>query len=254
MITLTTDFGNKDHYVATIKGILYKNDINLKIVDISHDIPTGNIMSAAYIISTILPFYPPNTFHIVDVGSFETNQSKYIFFNYKDQFIFCPDNGIFTLINETSNPKPFLLDIEENTYPTFTLLNHIDQILDLYKHTNLALAPYQPFEQYQEKNWLTPTYTDDHIIGHIIHFDNYGNLHTNIEKAEFDKVANDRNFTIIVKGSKINKVNDNFIDSTSGEEIYFFGFNGFLQLGMKNSNAGHYMGIQQTENITIIFK
>ena len=69
IITLTTDLGLADHYVASIKGQLYSHLSNVQIVDISHDVQPFNIGEAAYYINNVIEDFPEGTIHFIGVDS-----------------------------------------------------------------------------------------------------------------------------------------------------------------------------------------
>ena len=74
IITLTTDFGLKDHFVGALKGSIYKELADAKIVDISHDISPFNIQECAYILENSYKSFPEGTIHIVGVDSEPTKE------------------------------------------------------------------------------------------------------------------------------------------------------------------------------------
>ena len=89
IITLITDFGNKDHFVAKIKGDIYSNYNEAKIVDVSNNVSPFNIMEAAYILENSYKSFPDKTVHIIDVDSEKTAEKKHIIV-YLDNHFFKP--------------------------------------------------------------------------------------------------------------------------------------------------------------------
>ena len=105
IITLITDFGNKDHFVAKIKGEIYSNYDNAKIVDISNDVSPFNIMEAAYILENAYKSFPDKTVHIIDVDSEKTLEKKHIVMYLDNHFFISSDNGILSILCQNINPE-----------------------------------------------------------------------------------------------------------------------------------------------------
>ncbi|RLD84859.1 MAG: hypothetical protein DRJ07_04410, partial [Bacteroidetes bacterium] len=98
IITLTTDFGTKDHFVGAVKGAIYSELQDVKIVDITHQISPFSINEAAYILKNAYQNYPEGTIHIIGVDSEISIENKPIAIQLEKQFFICCDNGILSMI------------------------------------------------------------------------------------------------------------------------------------------------------------
>ena len=98
VITLTTDFGNKDHYVGSVKGALFKELDNVNIVDISHNISPFNIVEAAYIIENSYKNFPDGSIHIIGIDSEKTIEQSHLVIKLDNHFFICANNGIMSLL------------------------------------------------------------------------------------------------------------------------------------------------------------
>ena len=128
IITLTSDFGYRDHSVATLKGKLLSTDLGLNLVDITHDIAPYDIEEAAYIFRAAYASFPKATIHIISVFEFYNGHNRLIFFNKDGHWFIGPDNGLFSLVF----PEPpkgvysLQLDIDE----PFPIQNTFSRILE----------------------------------------------------------------------------------------------------------------------------
>ena len=93
VITLITDFGTKDHYVGSVKGALYSELNDLRIVDISHSISPFNIIEAAYIIENSYKNFPIGSIHIIGVDSEKTPEQNHLVIKLDGHYFICADNG-----------------------------------------------------------------------------------------------------------------------------------------------------------------
>mgnify|MGYP001287406374 FL=1 len=98
LITLTSDMGLKDYYVASIKGAIYSQLPQVNIVDISHDIPAFDIIHASFVIKNTFKQFPKNTVHIIGIDSEINDDTDHIIVQNYDQYFIGTDNGIFSLI------------------------------------------------------------------------------------------------------------------------------------------------------------
>ena len=119
VITLTSDYGIKDHYAGSIKGALFSELINPNIVDISHQISPFNIVEAAYIIENSYKDFPENSIHIIGVDSEKTPEQKHIVVKLDGHYFICADNGILSLLTNKINAEKI---IEINFLQTSQLL------------------------------------------------------------------------------------------------------------------------------------
>ena len=98
IITLTTDFGEKDHFAGAIKGTIYTELNDVRIVDISHSVSPFNISEAAYIIQNAYSCFPKGTIHIIGIDSELNKGNKHIAVKLDDHFFVCANNGIMSMI------------------------------------------------------------------------------------------------------------------------------------------------------------
>ena len=104
IITLTTDYGNKDYSVSSLKAKLISEIDDINIVDISHDISPFNLAEAGYVLEGAFAEFPKGTIHILSVDSELTPENKHIAIMYEGSFFIGADNGVFSLIFRDKKP------------------------------------------------------------------------------------------------------------------------------------------------------
>jgi len=97
LVTLTTDFGHRDPYVAAMKGVLHQRCPAVHIEDLSHDLAPQDLIEAALFVEAAMPYYPPGTFHIVVVDPGVGTARRPLALKADGQYFICPDNGLMTL-------------------------------------------------------------------------------------------------------------------------------------------------------------
>ena len=109
IITLITDFGYKDHFVAKIKGQIYKKSSDaidkVNIVDISHEVTPFNIMEAAYILQNSFINFPNGTIHIIDVDSEKNIENSHIAMVFDNHYFISANNGILSILSQNKKAE-----------------------------------------------------------------------------------------------------------------------------------------------------
>jgi S-adenosylmethionine hydrolase len=273
IITLTTDFGLKDHSVATVKGAILNILPQAHIVDISHLVAPFNIIEAAYIIRNAYKSFPKGSIHIIGVDAEYTPENKHIALELDEHYFIGADNGIMSLVASQIKPKQIVeIDIHKSVQTSFTLLD-----VFVYVATHLAKGGKldvigRKIKDIKHLKYIQPQVSDqeDQIIGHVIYIDNFGNLVTNVTKHLFDSLQNDRKFTITARNIKFNRLYKSYSDAvdftkdaedrqSSGKKIALFNSADFIELSLYKSNpqksggASSLFGVQLMDTINIKF-
>jgi len=274
IITLITDFGNKDHFVAKIKGEIYSNYDNAKIVDISNNVSPFNIMEAAYILENTYKSFPDKTVHIIDVDSEKTLEKKHIVMYLDNHFFISSDNGILSILCQNINPEKIYEIIIHDE------LDKIDSSTKIFSKVACHLAkggkPELIGKEINEikpvKN-LKPFINEDssQIISSVIYIDNFGNVITNLKKNVFDEIRKGRSFEISVRNYKFKKIYNKYTDivnyeipinqrNDEGKGLVVFNSSDLLQISIYRSNpqnvgtASSLMGLKIYDSVTISFE
>jgi len=273
LITLTSDFGEKDHFVGAIKGAIYCELPEIKIVDISHFISPFNILESAYIIQNAYKSFPKGSIHIIGVDSELNPENKHIAVKLDDHYFICANNGIMSMLcNEVTPDKIVEINIHDIIQSSFPVLDvfvkvacHIARggTLEVIGKTIDSIKPIKnlvPFIN-EEKN---------QIIGSVIYIDNYGNVVTNIKQSFFDNIQKGRDFEISARNHKFKAVFSKYSDIVNfetpedkrhveGKGLVVFNSGGFLEIAVYRSNpntvgsASTLMGLNMMDTVTVNF-
>ncbi|MCC7331204.1 MAG: SAM-dependent chlorinase/fluorinase [Flavobacteriales bacterium] len=256
IITLTTDFGTIDHYVASIKGTILKLVPEVTIVDITHDIPLSDIIRTAHIIRNCYQDFPDGTIHIIGVEpQNEKHNSHVVVYNHKQYFI-CPDNGILSLIFDTPPEKAFEISIQQEAD------KECFPVKDIYVKAACNLAKREPIEvigkpksELNRKINFAPTNTANSIQGMISYIDHYGNLHSNIHESLFKSVGKNRPFGIFLKSrtADVKILSKRYTDVEKSGVLALFNSSGYLEIAMRNGNLNKLSGLKTMEKFDILF-
>src|SRR5687768_719553 len=252
IITLLTDSGESDHYVAAIKAKIISVNPGIPVVDISHSIKPGDIGHAAFVLRSVFKDFPKGTVHLVGVDSTANKGDAFIAMQLEDHFFVGPDNGIFGLISE--KPHQQLIELVPETSTTFPER-------DIFAFAAASLATGKPISQLGK---TLPAFrkmidrqvkaTKKQISGTVIRVDHFGNLITNIPKAAFDTLSRGKAFTIQFGGEKFRRIHTQYNQAEEGECFLVFNSLGFLEIGINKGNASELLGLSYDSTVNIIFE
>lgn len=271
IITLTTDFGEKDHFAGAIKGAIYSQFPDVKIVDISHSISPFNCAEAAYIIQNAYNSFPKGTIHIIGIDSEINPENKHIAVELDEHYFICANNGIMSMIaNEISPSKLVEINIHNKTATSFPVLDIFVKVACHIARGGTLEIIGKPINEIKPIKNLVPYVNDERtqIIGSIIYIDNYGNVVTNIKKTFFEKLEKGRPYEISARHNKFKKINNKFSDivnfeipeekrNDEGRGLAVFNSSGYLEIAIykstRQSNASTLMGLGLRDTVTINF-
>ena len=273
IITLTTDYGNKDYSVGSLKAKLISSIDNIKIVDISHDISPFNLAEAGYVLEGAFRDFPEGTIHILSVDSELTPENKHIAIMYEGSFFIGANNGVFSLIFRDKRPDQI---VEINLHSNFNSDISADELFvkvasHIYRSGPLNVVGTE-LKTIKEITNLRPVINKEmnQILGSVIYIDNYGNVVTNITEKLFKEVSKTRAFTINARNVKFSKIHKNYSDAIDfnlekkdreedDKKIALFNNLGYLQLSIYRSNpqtvgsASTLFGLNYRDAVSIHF-
>lgn len=256
IITLTTDYGLRDFNVASIKGSIYKDFPEAKIVDISHDVPKFDIKQAAFILRNAYPHFPKGTIHIMGVLPNETLEIAHVVVMYEDQYFVGADNGIFSLLFDVVPDKIMQLNIASSLDDSFGPARDVfaKAACHIARGGTLEVIG-RPKEGVLQKQMFRPIVFENAIRGYVIYIDHFGNAITNISDLVFKDVGRGRPFKISfrVPGYEIRELSKKYIDVPPGERLALFGITSFLEVAIHVGNASELLGLKLNDMVTVEF-
>ncbi|MBS1600748.1 MAG: SAM-dependent chlorinase/fluorinase [Bacteroidetes bacterium] len=246
LLTLTSDFGQQDYLAGAVKGQLHQINPEFNITDISHHLTPFNYPQAAYICRNSIKNFPPYTYHIIMVNLFEQKPEHLLLAYHNEQYIFCADNGLLTMILETKPEIVIGLDLDKNSIKNTLYCTRVigHAINDIIQGKSLMQIG-QPDIAYTEKNSLRPLLGDNWIEGQIIFIDNFENVVVNITRDNFEEQRKGRSFRIVFKRDEmIDKISETYADVPEGEKLAIFNSAGYLEIAINKGNAAGLFGLQ----------
>jgi Uncharacterized conserved protein len=250
-VTLTTDFGEKDYYVALLKGHLLGAVPQLNIVDISHQIAPQDIMGGALFVKATYHHFPKETIHVVAINTFYAKGSRLIIFRCHDHYFIGPDNGIFSLILPDMDEADIFVLADQELKDIYEIIAQGVQGLSVNSPLKLLGTPATRFDR---KIQLQPVVNGDQIRATIVHVDHFGNVIVNLTKETFERIRKRRNFMIFYQlKDPITRLSKKYNDVQIGDVCAFFNNIDLLEIAVHMGNAHELLSLNKNETIQIDF-
>jgi S-adenosylmethionine hydrolase len=237
IITLLTDFGSADGYLAEVKGTLLSLAPGTQLVDITHDVPPGDIADAAYAIGRSWRRFPEGTIHLCVVDPGVGTARRGIAVGAGGQFFVGPDNGLFSDVYSARPPITVVsLQTVPGAGPTF-------HGRDVFAPAAAAIATGKPIATLgaaiQDPVKLPAPKLQrrgSDLVGEVIHVDRFGTLITNIPAG---RLATDAAVRLGVYDLPLRTT---FADVPPGDPVAFIGSGGTLEIAVRNGRADVVLG------------
>ena len=273
IITLTTDFGHKDHFVGAIKGTIYKELSDAKIVDISHSIAPFNIQECAYILKNSYKNFPDGSIHIVGVDSELTPENQHIAVLVDNHYFIMANNGVIGLIiSEIVPEKVVEIQLPNSIDSSFPEMDVFVKAASHIARGGKLEVIGKPFKDLKDLREFNPRISDDGktISGSVIYIDNYGNVVTNIQENIFKTIGKGRPFELHARNKKIKNIHKKYSDiinydldksqrKSPGELLALFNSSGYVEIAIYKSDlntvggASTLLGLDYRDTVIISF-
>jgi len=252
IVTITSDFGLTDYYVAMLKGAILSQNAQVNIVDINHNVKNYDIVQGAFVLKNAYTSFPEGTIHVISVNNFYSKQKSFLAVRHDGHFFIGPDNGIFTLLFEEKPDSIYELDyLELSTFPLKEVFARaVGHITSGKPFNEIGL----PVDEIVERISLQPIISQNQIKGSVIHIDNYENIIVNINRELFERVQNKRKYAISFKRNKpITKLWNQYYDVPVGEPICLFNSADYLEIAINMGKASSLLGLTIEDTVQIDF-
>jgi len=242
IITLTTDFGTRDAYVAAMKGVILTINPAARIVDISHEVTPGHISEAAYLLREVLPCFPVGTIHTVVVDPGVGGPRRGLVVKTPDGFCVGPDNGVLApaLKNGAQTLAYELLNTVFFRQPVSATFHGRDIFAPTAGHLSLGCLPADLGPRVHDPvilPSLEPLVQAGRVAGRIVHIDRFGNLITNIHRRHLAQLASTAERLVRCGRWSVSGLARTYSDGVEGQLLALVGSSGFLEIAVNRGQA-----------------
>ena len=256
IITLLTDFGLKDPYVASMKGVILSINPKCTLVDITHQVNSHDIKEGAFILGQTYSNFPKGTIHLSVVDPGVGSARKPILIVTKNYFFVGPDNGLFTIALKAetvkqavvlTNQKFFLSEISSTFHGR-------DIFASVAAYLSLGVKPesFGPLiKSWHEIPFPDPAMKQGRLIGEIVHVDAFGNLVSNIDRKGLLHFSKGRRFVIKIGKRTMRGLKKGYWEGKKDEPMALIGSGGYLEISVREGNAQKALKIKKGDPIQL---
>ena len=239
IITLLTDFGTTDSYVAEMKGVILSTAPTTIVVDVSHGVSPGDIRSAAYILGRTWQRFPDGTIHIVVIDPGVGSPRAALALHARGHYFTGPDNGVLTPVLKDTEVEAVTLSAPESASPTF-------HGRDLFAPAAAGLANGTSLTSLgpafgsipQRLAYTVPHYEGKSVVGEVVYIDRFGSLITNLTTELVPNYA-----TLEVEDLDLGPLKRTFEDVSNGGLLAYVGSGGTVEIAVRNGSAARRLGV-----------
>jgi S-adenosylmethionine hydrolase len=252
-IRLTTDFGSRDWFVGTIRGVILGINPRANIIDLTHEIPPGDIRAGAFALMASSPYFPKGTVHTAVVDPGVGSARKAIAVQTDSGFFVGPDNGVLSFalsrqkvlsICRLDDERYFLQPVSRTFHGRdifAPVTAHLSRGLSIRK-----LGPAQ--EDFVRLPWHEPRQGRNSIEGEIIYIDRFGNAITNIESASL-RVR--KQYTVFWGRKLLGPVKLFYQSVALGETVVVPGSTGYLEICVNGGSAEKELKLRVGSEVSV---
>lgn len=257
LITLTTDFGCKDPYVAIMKGVILSITPRANIIDITHDIPPFNVVAAAHVLRSICPWFPSGTIHVVVVDPGVGTDRRILLARNADHLFLVPDNGVITYAHRDRAMQ--VVRIVENRHLFLSRVSNTFHGRDIFApvaaHLAQGLKPDRVGRLTDVLQLLPPDLADltiraDEVNGRVVYSDRFGNLVTNIHVRDLGPLLQPSRRAQVYLGEKwIGPILRCYGDAPPLTPLALIGSHDFIEIAVNQGSAAETFGTNDPVHI-----
>lgn len=259
LITLLTDFGDRDSFVASMKGVILTINPHATLVDLSHHVPPHSVEDAAYLLKSCYRYFPEGTVHVAVVDPGVGSARRAITVKSARYFFLAPDNGVLSDIFDDEQPVE-VREINQRKFRRESPGRTFDG-RDLFAPAAARLAKQEPFESYgpvigdyQTFPIAQPHWEQATLVGEIVYVDRFGNLISNLTQQHLEEVrtvAKGRQLSILIGKRIIEGLVESYSEGMAEKPSALINSDGKLEVFLKESSAADLLQVGRGARIEV---
>jgi S-adenosyl-L-methionine hydrolase (adenosine-forming) len=247
-VALLTDFGTHDHYAGTLKAVVLTLCPDATLVDITHDVPPHDVLTAALELAACYKYFPAGTIFLVVVDPGVGSARRGLAAEAGDYRFVAPDNGVLSLVFQEATPRR-VVDLTERRYARATVSRTFEgrdrfapAAAWLARGVELT-AMGRPVPRWTDLDVPRPAADGARLTGQVLRVDRFGNLVTNIDRHTFDRFRQHAAIQIAVDAHAVDRLVTTYAEAEPGTLCALFGSTDHLEVALNGDSAALALGL-----------
>jgi S-adenosyl-L-methionine hydrolase (adenosine-forming) len=258
VVAFLTDFGTRDHYAGTMKGVVLSICPEATLVDVSHDVPPHDVLTASLELAACYRFFPAGTVFLVVVDPGVGSSRRPLAAEAGDYRFVAPDNGVLSAVFKDAPPKR-VVELTERRFARPTVSRTFegrDRFAPaagwIAKGTELK-ALGRSVSDYVRLTIPDPSVTDHDVRGEVLRVDRFGNLITNIDRRSFDRLGRPGEAAIEIRAGEhlVGRLVSTYSEIAQGEVCSLFGSTDHLEIAANSASAANTLALGRGAAVTV---
>jgi S-adenosylmethionine hydrolase len=261
VIALLTDFGVRDHYAGTMKGVILGICPDVTLVDISHEVPPHDVLAGALELAASYRYFPVGTIFVAVVDPGVGSPRRGVAADTGDYKFVAPDNGVLSVIVEEHPPKR-VVELSDRRYALPTVSRTFEgrdrfapAAAWLAKGIDLgALGRGAGALHRLDVPKPTVESGSGNLLGEVLRLDRFGNLITNIDRRTFDAVVGPGGHAVEIHAGphQVQKLVSTYADAAAGEIVALFGSTDHLEIAANGASAAARLDLGRGASVRVV--
>ncbi len=257
-ITLLTDFGTRDQYVAVMKGVILQITPDVEVIDVTHHIDPHDVTRAAFVLRQVWNWYPPGTVHLAVVDPGVGSERRIIAGRYSGQYVVCPDNGLISMVHHDLRVEA--VHVVENRNYMLAGVSGTFHGRDIMAPVAAHLAgglPIRnlgpPTDRVEVLQLATPRpLPGAGLAGEVLCADRFGNLITNIPRKALVQVYRQHSDAqVYLDGRCIGPIRSAYYEVPVGEPAALIGSTDYLEVAVNCASAAEKLSAKRGTKVEV---
>ncbi|MGE0040047.1 MAG: S-adenosyl-l-methionine hydroxide adenosyltransferase family protein [Vicinamibacterales bacterium] len=247
IVALLSDFGLRDHYAGTMKGVVLGVCPEATLVDISHDVPPHDVPAGALELAACYKYFPAGTIFLVVVDPGVGSARRGLAAEAGDYRFVAPDNGVLSAVFRETPPK-LVVELSERKYARASVSRTFegrDRFAPAAGHLAAGIGLTRLGRRVSDPVTVAlpeAVATGNRVTGEVVRVDGFGNLITNVDRATFERFAADGGLSLTVAGHEVPRVVNAYAEAPAGELCALVGSSDHLEVAVNTGRASEALG------------
>ena len=253
IVSITTDFGLQDYYVAELKAHILQRSTDIHLIDVSHSIDSHDIVQAAHFLDNVFRSFPEKSIHLVAVYNYYEKNSSFILLEREGHYFVGPDNGVLSLIFDDLRSEE-IIRLDHEDFTSRSIAEIFSRVVGYIIEGKELMQLGSKAESIKQKMGIKPVVTSSQIRATIIHIDHYENVIINLKRDQFEKIRRGRDFQLYYKQTDpVTHISEDYADVPITDVMCLFNSAGYMEIGINMGKASSMLNLNKNETIQINF-